>query len=859
MAPLVDNPQIKQASLHNPLPLQLHTYIWPFLIIWPAFSAIYFSPQRYEQYIQSSEWTFVWIASITTFQSLFWLMTHWNVNLKSAFTTTSAGDVRSASLIKVQPIKNAGAAEIVPLVRDNVGGKPNLSFLFQKRRFLYDADKGLTSPAEIERIAQHYGTNEFDIPVPTFTELFKEHAVAPFFVFQIFCVGLWMLDEYWYYSLFTLFMLVAFESTVVWQRQRTLTEFRGMSIKPYEIYVYRQKKWQEVMSDKLLPGDVVSAGRTKEDSGVACDMLLLEGSAIVNEAMLSGESTPVLKESVQLRPGDARIEPEGLDKNSFLWGGTKVLQVSHGNDAEEDGSGVNRLSSGVPPPPDKGAVAVVIKTGFETNQGSLVRTMIFATERVSANNVEALFFILFLTVFAVAASWYVWKEGVKLDRQRNKLLLDCVLIVTSVVPPELPMELSLAVNTSLAALSKYAIFCTEPFRIPFAGQVDVACFDKTGTLTGEDLVVDGIAGLSLGQDNATVAADGAHTDLTKVTDVGTETTLVLAAAHSLVKLDDGETVGEPMEKATLQSLGWKLGAKDTIQATMTTANSQAELVHIRRRFQFSSALKRQSSVATVLVNNNKTGRKVRSTIAAVKGAPETIRKMLVNTPPNYEETFKHFTRNGGRVLALAYKFLSEEGEWGQNRINDLKREQVESDLHFAGFLVLHHRVVMITGDNPLTAVHVAKQVEIVDRDCYILDAPENDETGEKLVWRSVDDKISIPVDPSQPLDAEILKTKDICLTGYALSKFSGQPGWKQILRYTWVYARVSPKQKEEILLGLKDCGYTTLMAGDGTNDVGALKQAHIGVALLNGTREDLDKIGEHFRQHSDEECLREAV
>ncbi|KAJ6199358.1 LOW QUALITY PROTEIN: cation-transporting ATPase 4 [Bipolaris maydis] len=833
-------PLIKQASLHNPLPLQLHTYIWPFLI-------------RYEQYIQSSEWTFVWIATITTFQSLFWLMTHWN----SAFTTTSASDVRSAQLIK-----NAGAAEIVKLIRDN----PNISFLFQKRRFLYDADKGsfaplayaldtepkpqlktfqqaqgLTSPAEIERLQQHYGDNAFDIP------LFKEHAVAPFFVFQVFCVGLWMLDEYWYYSIFTLFMLVVFESTV---RQRTLNEFRGMSIKPYEIL----KQWQEIMSDKLLPGDVVSVGRTKEDSGVACDMLLLEGSAI---AMLSGE--------IQLRPGDARIEPEGLDKNSFLWGGTKVLQVSHGSNVEEDGAVVPKLASGVPPPPDKGAVAVVVKTGFETNQGSLVRTMIFATERVSANNVEALFFILFLTVFAVAASWYVWQEGVRLDRQRNKLLLDCVLIVTSVVPPELPMELSLAVNTSLAALSKYAIFCTEPFRIPFAGQVDVACFDKTGTLTGEDLVVDGIAGLSLGQSGATVAPDGAHTDLAKVTDVGTETTLVLASAHALVKLDDGETVGEPMEKATLQSLGWKLGAKDTLQATTTTARSHAELVQIRRRFQFSSALKRQSSVATVLVNNNKTGRKVKSTIAAVKGAPETIRKMLVNTPPHYEETFKHFTRNGGRVLALAYKFLSDDGEWGQNRINDLKREQVESDLHFAGFLVLQcplkpdaieavrslnessHRVVMITGDNPLTAVHVAKQVEIVDRECYILDAPENDDSGEKLVWRSVDDKLSIPVDPTKPLDDEILKTKDICLTGYALSKFTGQPGWNQILRYTWVYARVSPKQKEEILLGLKDRGYTTLMAGDGTNDVGALKQAHIGVALLNGTREDLDKIGEHFR------------
>ncbi|KAL9095176.1 MAG: hypothetical protein Q9165_002432 [Trypethelium subeluteriae] len=905
MAPLVDNSQIKSASLHNPLPLYLHTYVWPFLFIWPVFFAFYLSPERYERYLQSSEWTFVWSGGIVTVQALVWLMTKWNVNLKALFTSTSTRDIRSAQLIKVIPVANAGAPEICNLKRDNVGGKQNVSFLFQKRRFLYDVEKGtfaplsyaldtdpkpqintfqqtrgLTSPSAIQHLQQHYGNNTFDIPVPTFLELFAEHAVAPFFVFQVFTVGLWMLDEYWYYSLFTLFMLVVFEGTVVWQRQRTLNEFRGMSIKPYDILVYRQNKWQEIQSDKLLPGDLVSVGRTKEDSGVACDMILVEGSAIVNEAMLSGESTPVLKDSIQLRPGDARIEPEGLDKNAFLYGGTKVLQVAHGNSSEDAPDTVPQLSSGVHPPPDKGAMAVVTKTGFETSQGSLVRTMIYSTERVSANNLEALLFILFLLMFAIAASWYVWQEGVSKDRKRSKLLLDCVLIVTSVVPPELPMELSLAVNTSLAALSRYAIFCTEPFRIPYAGRVDVACFDKTGTLTGEDLVVDGIAGLTLGQKDIKTEADGAQSSLTQVNRTGLETTLVLASAHALVKLEEGDIVGEPMEKATLKSLGWTLGKSDILTNQVSAASSQsvvADAVQIKRRFQFSSALKRQSSVATVTIQDRKASRRTKSTFVGVKGAPETIRKMLVDTPPQYEETFKYFTRNGARVLALAYKYLSSDNELGQNRINNLKREDVECDLRFAGFLVLKtplkedakravrmlnessHRVVMITGDNPLTAVYVAREVEIVDRECLILDAPEHDESGEKLVWRSIDDKVNIPVDPKADLDSNVLMTKDLCVTGYALAKFKDQRALSQLLRHTWVYARVSPKQKEDILLGLKDAGYTTLMCGDGTNDVGALKQAHIGVALLNGSKEDLERISEHFRNTKMKEVYEKQV
>lgn len=159
----------------------------------------------------------------------------------------------------------------------------------------YQSTKGLTTKKEIESQTHHYGLNKFEIPLPTFMELFKEHAVAPFFVFQIFCVGLWCLDEYWYYSLFTLVMLVVFECTVVWQRLRTIGEFRGMNQKPYPIYVKRESKWVQIQSDDLLPGDVVSIVRTKEDQGVPCDLVIADGSCIVNEAMLSGESTPLLK------------------------------------------------------------------------------------------------------------------------------------------------------------------------------------------------------------------------------------------------------------------------------------------------------------------------------------------------------------------------------------------------------------------------------------------------------------------------------------------------------------------------------------------------------------------------------------
>ncbi|KAI9310292.1 hypothetical protein BX666DRAFT_2009139 [Dichotomocladium elegans] len=841
---LVQSKTIAVASLHRPLPRQWHLYIWPFAsMLYPVWTYIYLF--KYDIYLGSQEWTFVSLGSIITLHALFFLVCQWSVSIKALFTCVKESDINKATIIKIIPFRHQGIGTLCE-IEHNEG---DICFYFQQNKYIWNPDKkqfellvypsdlnppirtyqslkGLSTKKEIESVRRVYGPNRFVIPMPTFADLFKEHAVAPFFVFQIFCVGLWCLDEYWYYSLFTLFMLVVFEATVVFQRLKTIGEFRAMNQKPFTVYVKRENKWIQIESDELLPGDVVSITRTKEDQGVPCDLVIADGSCIVNEAMLSGESTPLLKESVALRNPDESFDLVNGDKLNVLYGGTKVLQVT----APEHNSA-----------PDGGCVCVVARTGFGTSQGNLVRTMIFSTERVTANNFEALLFILFLCVFAIAASAYVWQKGVENDRKRSKLLLDCILIITSVVPPELPMELSMAVNSSLVALSKFAIFCTEPFRIPFAGRVDVCCFDKTGTLTGEDLVLEGVA---MADRNVS------STELEKATEIPKETKWVLASAHALVLLEDG-IVGDPMEKETLKAVEWDLGVHDIVSPKEPR---KKEHLQIRRRYQFSSALKRQSTISHLTHPDFSRHR----TFVATKGAPETLRKMYTVVPEGYDETYRHFTRKGSRVLALGYKFLAD--GMSADQINHLPRDSVESDLIFAGFIVFScplkedaiealkelndssHRCIMITGDNPLTACAVAREVAIVERDVLIVDKLDN-----KVMCHSVDDTISFEVNPDAQLDEKLLAAYDLCLTGSAMSDFMDKPNMKILLEHTWVYARVSPSQKEYLLTGLKDLGYTTLMAGDGTNDVGALKQAHIGVALLDGTPEDLKKIADRQR------------
>lgn len=109
------------------------------------------------------------------------------------------------------------------------------------------------------------------------------------------------------------------------QRVRTLTEFRTMSVAPYPIQCYRDGKWEQIQTDKLLPGDLVSVVPQQTETTVPADLLLVHGTCIVNEAMLSGESTPLLKESIQLLDLSENLDVDGTHKNAVLFSGTKIL------------------------------------------------------------------------------------------------------------------------------------------------------------------------------------------------------------------------------------------------------------------------------------------------------------------------------------------------------------------------------------------------------------------------------------------------------------------------------------------------------------------------------------------------------
>jgi cation-transporting ATPase 13A1 len=249
----------------------------------------------------------------------------------------------------------------VPLTR--CGGK--LCIDFQRQRYFFHADarplprfacaqaptslpiasytsaRGFKSAEEISNGAEVWGKNHISVQAPTFLQLLRLQLLSPIATFQFFVAFLWLLDEYWTYTMWNIVTVIMLESSTVWQRSRTQAMLGGMAPAPTVVHVFRSGKWDTVISHDILPGDIISISpkRSSAASAVApsnaaediipCDCLLLRGSAVINEASLTGESVPQMKEAVN--SSDASTSDE-LDMQVFhpgqLWDTSALVPAS---------------------------------------------------------------------------------------------------------------------------------------------------------------------------------------------------------------------------------------------------------------------------------------------------------------------------------------------------------------------------------------------------------------------------------------------------------------------------------------------------------------------------------------------------
>jgi len=928
-----------------------------------------------------ASWAGILMGTVVTLHILFHLMCYWRPAFHAWSLHSVARKVRHGCRALATPLEYRGSAAMVEVKMSDLTDL--CGFEFQRLRYEVvvapregdddtqldddepDMVKRVACPTEkqlkhyaskrghdfddVELLEEQFGKNMLTVPIPSFAVLYREQILSPLVIFQLFLSILWAMDDYLSYTLMQFCFILMFESTTVFQRQRTMKMLNGMTVKPFDVKVYRNREWLQVTTSDLLPGDLMQltadrpgaqapssevvpsqgseatgaqptpAKPPDANAGVAvvpCDCLLLRGEVVVNEASLTGESVPQMKEALLLEDLERALDAEGEDMIHVLASGTSPMSTKPGEVVKTG------LAVGLPETPDGGCLCYVLRTGFSSSQGKLLQMIEFSTDRkaVKADEKEMTYALLVLLCFALLASGYVFKKGMeKGDKTPYELLLKCVIIISSVVPRSLPMTMAVAVNTALMTLLRAGVFCTEPHRVPFAGKLTNCLFDKTGTITTDTLSLEGIVNSGDGKtakgDEAAVVIriPGCEFGLEPVKSASAAASLVLGACHSLVSVEGKGLMGDPIEISGLRAAGWTYDAdkavaspceaEAAITAVAAAKNEVAKMeerlktfsairaiteaenkekadkeallqkaeaalkimekkdkehpvegVHILQRYRFLSKLQRSCTVVKLKAREGKktagslnTGRYV-----LVKGSPEMVGELLAKgaAPDWYHNRYRDLAENGYRVIALAYKPISDGAD------DDVpNRDEAERDLQFVGFIAFScrvrtdselvitalresaHSIALITGDSPLTALHVARQTGFCKKEATALVLQVDDSTSD-VSWAVAAGKQRGELRPFTAAGMKDLVEKDgldLMVTEAAMRiAVEKDPDlWNQ-LENIRVFARMTPQGKTDVIRSLQKMERKVLMCGDGGNDMGALKQADVGLALMSG-------------------------
>ncbi|KAG8445133.1 hypothetical protein GDO86_010049, partial [Hymenochirus boettgeri] len=680
------------------------------------------------------------------------------------------------------------------------------------------------------------GPNVIDVGiVPIWKLLFKE-VLNPFYVFQVFSVCLWFAEAYIEYSVAIILMsVVCIVLSVYTLRQQSVKLHRLVeSHNNIEVSVYGEHKGvYEMESRHLAPGDILVI---KRNTFLPCDALLINGGCIVNESMLTGESIPVTKTPL---PNTKSSEPWKVHsvhdyKRHILFCGTQVIQIKASNQS-----------------PVK---AVVLKTGFNTAKGDLVRSILYPKPVNYRLYRDAVIFLCVLIGTSFIGMIYAVCVFSLAGSAAGDVVLKALDVITIAVPPALPAALTAGIMYAQRRLEKSGIFCISPQRINLCGTLNLFCFDKTGTLTEDGLDLWGV-----------VPANGYRMPSQyhqKQSPMGTPIG-AMASCHSLIVLD-GQIQGDPLDLKMFESTSWVIADQqddkkaDNMQQVVLkpgpAANSDSiEGIVIVQQFPFSSSLQRMTVITQVLNGDEYA--------VYMKGAPEMVASFCKteSVPISFSDELEFYTKQGFRVIGVAYKILEYKDPM---KLSSLKRDEVESNMIFLGLLVLENRLkletrpvlkelnrsrirtVMVTGDNLQTAATVAKKSGMISEDSSVILIEAKEPSGSNaasITWTLMAGTKSKSYDimdicnhmEETSVCSDENPTYHFAMTGntYQIITEHFSHFLQKILIQGTIFARMSPGQKSDLVEEFQKLGYSVGMCGDGANDCGALKMAHVGISL----------------------------
>ncbi|XP_029642002.1 probable cation-transporting ATPase 13A3 [Octopus sinensis] len=707
--------------------------------------------------------------------------------------------------------------------------------------FFHDC-KGLTSDEVIQR-RNLYGENSIPIHVtPIIVLLFKE-ILSPFYVFQLFSIILWMIDEYVYYASSILIISVVSISTAIYQTRKMQRALRNTIHSSAIVTVCRDNNFIDIQSEDLVPGDLIEVPR----SGclMQCDAVLISGNCIVNESVLTGESVPVLKTPlpypIQAHSTNEKFKMDDHSRH-VLFCGTRVIQTRYYENQRVQ--------------------AVILRTGFSTTKGELTRSILFPKPIDINLTKDTYIFILILSILAFMEFIYTIVIMIQNGVPGGLIAIRALDLITIAIPPALPAALTVGTVFAQARLKKASVYCISPSNINICGNLDVICFDKTGTLTEDGLNLRCVVPC---QNNVFSPEDFLEESLPKGLMLH-----CMATCHSLMVINN-ELSGDPIDLIMFEASNWELkepGEEETrfdMMAPTIVAPRSSPLnginkdsseisdqeIGIIRQFPFSSRLQRMSVIARKITAKNFE--------IYTKGSPEMVASLCQpeTIPYNFQEVLIKFTKFGYRVLAFAYKPI----KLNYMRVQRVTREQVEKDLQFVGLIVFENRLkdetaptievlnsadvktVMVTGDNMLTSLCVARKCKMVDCNDQIIlvqafKTADNTPTLEFVYTEEKDRKVEEVTATVGSTTTSIHIDEDSQRFHFAVTGDS----WSLIRDYFpdvlsklvvrgKVFARMAPKQKAQLVEVLQSLGYHVGMCGDGANDCGALKIAHAGISL----------------------------